>query len=59
VQQPQPVFVTGQTALQEQMQVLLWQGLDEHDPESKQKKIKSNYSFTFALYFRTPTISSE
>jgi len=40
VQQPQPAFVTGQTALPMQMQVLLLQVLDGHDPEKgKEEKI--------------------
>jgi len=40
VQQPQPASVTGQTALPVQMQVLLLQVLDGHDPEKgKEEKI--------------------
>jgi len=40
VQQPQPASVTGQTALPVQMQVLLLQALDGHDPEKgKEEKI--------------------
>jgi len=37
VQQPQPVSVTGQTALPVQMQVLPLPVLDEHDPEKENK----------------------
>jgi hypothetical protein len=41
VQQPQPASVTGQTALPVQMQVLLLQVLDGHDP-GKGKEEKMN-----------------
>jgi hypothetical protein len=38
VQQPQQAFVIGQTALPVQMQVLLLQVLDEHDPQKQGKR---------------------